>query len=70
MARTQSRESMALECLTVLLDLADHKDTCLACRNNVKDFCSYEMKYGEVYRKLIGKIYSGKNARKPANVQR
>lgn len=59
----QSREALALEALTLLLDLADHRQECIVCQKNVKDFCAFEIPRGKRYSQLIGQIYSGKHKR-------
>lgn len=63
MAGVQTREQMGLECLTVLLDLADHRDICIATQKEKRGFCDWEKKKSARYAELIRKIYGGKYAR-------
>lgn len=63
MAGVQTREAMALECLTTLLDLADHREICIATAQDRRDFCDWEKRKSARYAELIRKIYGGKYAR-------
>ena len=61
--KVQTRAELALEALTLLLDLADHRDICIATSQGKRGFCNYEKEGDARYRQLINKIYGGKYAR-------
>jgi hypothetical protein len=63
MGQGPSREAMALEALDILLDLADHKEICIAAQQGKFDFCDWEKRKSARYAELIRKLYEGKHKR-------